>query len=103
MKVRSQLQCALSIAALAAALQATPVLAQAATSPGPVSQPTDARQPVANPQSTSASATAAPGGSVDDIIVTAQKRSQSLQNVPIVVTTVTKQLLQDSGVKDIKD
>ena len=40
---------------------------------------------------------------VDDIIVTAQKRSQSLQNVPIVVTTVNQQLLQDTGVKDIKD
>ena len=41
--------------------------------------------------------------SVDEIIVTAQKRSENLQNVPIVVTTVTRQLLQDSGVKDIKD
>jgi iron complex outermembrane receptor protein len=77
MKVRSQLHCALSIAALAAALQAAPAAAQPAA--------------------------AQAEASVDDIIVTAQKRSQSLQNVPIVVTTVTKQLLQDSGVKDIKD
>ena len=35
--------------------------------------------------------------------MTAQKRSQSLQDVPIVVTTVSHQLLQDTGVKDIKD
>jgi len=40
---------------------------------------------------------------VDEIIVTAQKRSQSLQDVPIVVTAVSGQLLQDTGVRDIKD
>ncbi len=41
--------------------------------------------------------------SVDAIVVTAQKRTQSLQDVPIVVTTVNRQLLQDSGVSNIKD
>ena len=40
---------------------------------------------------------------VDDIIVTAQKREQNLQDVPIVVTSLPAQLLQDSGVRDIKD
>jgi len=40
---------------------------------------------------------------VDDIIVTAQKREQSLQDVPIVVTTLSEQLLEDAGVRDIKD
>ncbi len=40
---------------------------------------------------------------VDEIVVTAQKREQSLQNVPIVVTAITAQALQDAGVKDIKD
>jgi iron complex outermembrane receptor protein len=40
---------------------------------------------------------------VDQIVVTAQKRTESLQNVPVVVTTVGRQLLQDTGVKDIKD
>src|SRR5215471_1304261 len=38
-----------------------------------------------------------------EIIVTAQKRKQNLQDVPIVVTAVSGQLLQDTGVKDIKD
>ena len=38
-----------------------------------------------------------------EIVVTAQRRSQNLQDVPIVVTTVSKALLQDAGVKDIKD
>jgi len=40
---------------------------------------------------------------VDQIVVTAQKRSQSLQDVPIVVTAVSGQLLKDANVKDIKD
>ena len=39
----------------------------------------------------------------NNIIVTAQKREQSLQDVPIVVTAVSEQLLKDTGVKDIKD
>jgi outer membrane receptor protein involved in Fe transport len=40
---------------------------------------------------------------VDDIIVTANKREQSLQEVPAVVTAISEQLLTDAGVKDIKD
>jgi outer membrane receptor protein involved in Fe transport len=48
----------------------------------------------------------AAGGSqrtIDEIVVTAQKREQSLQDVPIVVTSVNAQQLQDAGVRDIKD
>ncbi|MBA3999673.1 TonB-dependent receptor [Brevundimonas sp.] len=41
--------------------------------------------------------------SVDEIIVTAQKREQSLQDVPIVVTSLSQQVLEDAGVRDIKD
>ena len=40
---------------------------------------------------------------VDDIIVTAQKREQNLQDVPIVVTSLAAETLQDAGVRDIKD
>jgi len=40
---------------------------------------------------------------IEEIVVTAQKREQSLQDVPIVVTTVSGKLLQDAGVKDIRD
>jgi len=68
--------CALSFAA--------PVLAQSATTD-------NTNVPGAQPRS------------VDEIVVTAQKREQSLQNVPIVVTVVTAQQLQDAGVRDIKD
>ena len=42
-------------------------------------------------------------GVIPQVIVTAQKREQDLQDVPITVTAVGSQLLQDSGVRDIKD
>ncbi len=40
---------------------------------------------------------------IDSIVVTAQKREQNLQDVPVVVTAVGAKLLQDTGVRDIKD
>src|SRR5690606_376524 len=40
---------------------------------------------------------------IDDIIVTAQKREQNLQDVPIVVTSLSQEALEDAGVRDIKD
>jgi len=44
-----------------------------------------------------------PPHTVDEIVVTAQKRTESLQNVPIVVTTISRQLVLDMGIRDIKD
>jgi outer membrane receptor protein involved in Fe transport len=40
---------------------------------------------------------------VDEIIVTAQRREQSLQEVPVVVTALSEQILEDTGVRDIRD
>ena len=37
------------------------------------------------------------------VTVSAQKREQNLQDVPIAVTAIGSQLLRDSGVRDIKD
>lgn len=37
------------------------------------------------------------------ITVTAQKREEQLQDVPIAITTLSQQQLQDSGVRDVKD
>ena len=71
----SALYCTASLVALAAASMATSALAQGAPA----------------------------GARVDEVIVTAQKREQNLQDVPIVVTAVSAQLLKDSGVRDIKD
>ncbi len=108
-----------SLALAAASLSATGAWAQDATQPGPAastpSQPSTtgvaASQGSTTPQTSvppAAPATApvagASGGyTVDTIVVTAQKRKENLQDVPIVVTVVNKQLLQDSGVRDIKD
>ena len=50
-----------------------------------------------------ASAQDGQASTVDDIIVTAQKREQNLQDVPIVVTSLSQETLADAGVKDIKD
>jgi iron complex outermembrane receptor protein len=40
---------------------------------------------------------------LQEIIITAQKRAEDLQDVPISVIAVSAQQLQDGGVKDIKD
>ncbi len=40
---------------------------------------------------------------LDEITVTAQKREEQLQDVPIAITVVSDQLLQDMGARDIKD
>jgi iron complex outermembrane recepter protein len=40
---------------------------------------------------------------IETITVTAQRREQSVQDVPAVVTAVSAQLMQDAGVRDIKD
>jgi iron complex outermembrane receptor protein len=59
--------------------------------------------PAALAQSAATPTNADPVKNMTEIIVTAQKREQNLQDVPIVVTAVSAQLLQDTGVKDIKD
>lgn len=61
-----------------------------------------AAQTAATPRAPSTPSSGRPN-TVDEIVVTAQKRAASLQNVPVVVTTVNRQLLQDTGVNDIKD
>ncbi len=53
--------------------------------------------------------TAAPSSSgdsqntVQEVVVTAQKRTQNLQDTPVTVTVAGAQLLQDANVRDIKD
>lgn len=42
-------------------------------------------------------------GTLDKIIVTAQKREEALQDVPVVVTALSEAMLEENGVRDIKD
>jgi len=58
---------------------------------------------VAVPAAAHAQSEADKSSLVDEIVVTANKREQSLQDVPIVVTAIGEQALKDGGVKDIKD
>src|SRR5690606_38399509 len=46
---------------------------------------------------------ASSGRTLDEVLVTAQKREQNVQDVPIVITAISGQLLHDTGVRDIKD
>lgn len=46
---------------------------------------------------------AAPTSTLDEVIVTAEKRSQNIQDVPISVIALSSQQMQDSGVTDIKN
>jgi outer membrane receptor protein involved in Fe transport len=86
MRMKKKLCLAASGATLVTGLLSAPGWAQSASAPAP-----------------GQAATGDTPTSVDEIVVTAQKRTENLQNVPIVVTTVNRQLLQDTGVKDIKD
>ena len=102
----------LLVTVAAAAVQS--VAAYAQTPPGPAVPPADTSSPAslndgstagrtfaAQPQSTS------PGdgtsGELEEITVTAQRRSENLQSVPIAVSAVTGTQLSRIGVKDLVD
>ena len=51
----------------------------------------------------SAPASGSPGESLDEIIVTAQKRSENLQDVPIAITALTGNQLQAAGIVSAND
>lgn len=85
LKGKTHLRAASCVAAL---LAATPGLAQAADQ-------------AAAPAPAPAADSAAPG--LADIVVTANRRSERLQDVPISVTAVTKDVLERQNVRDIND
>lgn len=97
-----------SVLALAAAALAAPsALAQdaaSATPPGSVTtEPVAPAAPGTSPQDTTGPAAASNATDVGEIIVTAQKREQSLQDVPVVVSVLNQQQLENAGVRDVKD
>ncbi|HEX2795286.1 MAG TPA: TonB-dependent receptor, partial [Croceicoccus sp.] len=47
--------------------------------------------------------TAEPQGGLEEIVVTAQKQAQNLQDVPISVTAVTGETLADQQVNNVAD
>ncbi len=106
----------ITVSSLAMAVAGSGAALAQAANPAPVGPDPQSVSPNAT-SATSALSTTAPGptapangvvstGSpftVDTVVVTAQKRKENLQDVPIVVTVINKQLLQDSGVQTVKD
>src|SRR5580765_6440404 len=43
------------------------------------------------------------GGAIREIVVTAQKRSESIQSVPVAVTALDQRSLEQATIKDIRD
>lgn len=72
---------AVAVFSALASLAATPAMAQEARTDAPEQRAT----------------------TLSGITVTAQKREEALQDVPIVINVLDEQLLQDAGVRDIKD
>jgi iron complex outermembrane receptor protein len=56
-------------------------------------------------QTAEAGATAEPAaqGGIEEIVVTAQKQAQNIQDVPIAITAVTGQTLEDTQVRNVLD
>lgn len=52
---------------------------------------------------TNGPAAGAPSGAVGEVVVTAQKRSQRLQDVPVVVNVINSRQLEAAGVETLKD
>lgn len=82
----------------AAAAAMTPPTAQAVTTTPAISQPTaQDTKPSGTP-----SAAAEPSEGLVDIVVTAQRRAENLQNVPIAITAIGSESLTKAGVTDLQ-
>ena len=57
--------------------------------------------PQARAQQAAAAATASDSGQLEEIVVTAEKRSENLQEAPIAITAFTAQALQDKNITDV--
>ncbi|MBJ7437790.1 MAG: TonB-dependent receptor [Sphingopyxis sp.] len=82
----------------ASAQSTTEVAAPTTTEPAAEAAPeTGQSAPAADPQASSTDS----GGTIGDIVVTARRRSESLQNTPVAVSAVTAAALEARGATDI--
>ena len=104
------LRCGSSVAALALGFVAHPSAAAGQTvapvsptvSPAPSDQASKSDPAIVKSSSpANQDMTGSPSGGVDDIIVTAQRRAESIQNVPISITAVSGDNLVKSGVTSL--
>ena len=90
-----------SVFALAIAMSSTPALAEeAATTETIAAEATDASAQDAEAEAAQATDAAVNDG---DIVVTARKRAESLQDVPLSVAAVSGELMQQQGIKKLED
>jgi iron complex outermembrane receptor protein len=92
----------LSASGLAVAVGiATPALAQSGTAAPQASLPSEAPQPTAaaGPR---AQADASDSGGLKDIVVTARKRQESAQNIPVAVTAISAEELVTRNIRTIE-
>ncbi|USI71929.1 TonB-dependent receptor [Sphingomonas morindae] len=80
-----------SLSAIATAALAQPAPVATDAPPAPMTTPQAAEQGTP------------PGAAIADIVVTAQKRSQRVQDVPLAVQVVTESTLQSQGVRQFAD
>ena len=63
-----------------------------------------ADQPAAeNPPAPAETGTARGAGGLQEVVVTATRREEALSRVPISVTALTQEALDQKGIKDIRD
>ena len=100
------LRASVAMTALAAALAtAAPAFAQSAPQPAPASPPATAGQLTEEAQSAPGGPTAAVDAATTagDVIVTANKRAENIQKVPLAVSVVTPAQLASAGVRNFTD
>ena len=73
---------------------------EAGTDPIPEGEPRSFDQPPAGVEVVSPSPTDS-GIGVEELVVTAQKRAENIQDVPISMTALTSQFIEDSGLTDV--
>jgi iron complex outermembrane recepter protein len=62
-----------------------------------------AAQHGANAYATAANEPAAAGGALDEIVVTATRREESISRVPVSVTAFSQEMIDQKGIKDFQD
>ncbi|MBZ9650342.1 Plug domain-containing protein, partial [Sphingobium sp. 3R8] len=68
-----------------------------------IAAPAQGQQTPADPMQAQPTNSAAPAGQVGEIVVTAQRRSQRLQDVPIAITAISPQSATQLGLRNLRD
>lgn len=88
------------ITVLLATVSASPALAQTL----PAAPSTEQGEAQSGPaRATTAAQATSTGGGTQEIIVTAQKRAQNVQDVPASISAITGAALQEAGITDVQD